>query len=61
MFKQTHRFAEVIVTGVTVYADLAVAVVVGVIISALAYAWNAASRISTLQRRASRRQLRPSP
>jgi len=36
----------VIVTCVTVYSDLAVAVVVGVIISALAYAWNAASRIS---------------
>lgn len=35
----------VIVTCVTVYSDLAVAVVVGVIISALAYAWNAASRI----------------
>ncbi|MEP0456886.1 MAG: STAS domain-containing protein, partial [Roseibium sp.] len=35
----------VIVTCVTVYADLAMAVVVGVIISALAYAWNAASRI----------------
>ncbi len=36
----------VVVTCVTVYSDLAVAVVVGVIISALAYAWNAASRIS---------------
>ena len=36
----------VVVTCVTVYSDLAVAVVVGVIISALAYAWNAASRIN---------------
>lgn len=35
----------VIVTLVTVWHDLAVAVVVGVIISALAYAWNAARRI----------------
>ena len=33
------------VTGVTVVADLAVAVVVGVIMSALVYAWNAAKRI----------------
>jgi len=35
----------VVVTVVTVYHDLAVAVIVGVIISALAYAWNAARRI----------------
>jgi len=35
----------VIVTVVTVYHDLAVAVVVGVIVSALSYAWNAAKRI----------------
>ena len=35
----------IIVTLVTVYHDLAVAVIVGVIISALAYAWNAARRI----------------
>jgi SulP family sulfate permease len=35
----------VIVTVVTVYEDLAVAVVVGVIISALAYAWNNAKQI----------------
>jgi SulP family sulfate permease len=34
-----------LVTGVTVVEDLAIAVVVGVIISALVYAWNAASRI----------------
>ncbi len=42
----TDALVIVIVTCVTVYSDLAVAVVVGVIISALAYAWNAASRIS---------------
>ncbi|MEP3655347.1 MAG: SulP family inorganic anion transporter [Litorimonas sp.] len=35
----------VLVTVVTVYHDLAVAVIVGVIVSALAYAWNAAKRI----------------
>ncbi|MBD8893992.1 SulP family inorganic anion transporter [Labrenzia suaedae] len=42
----TDAIVIVLVTGVTVYSDLAVAVVVGVIISALAYAWNAASRIN---------------
>jgi SulP family sulfate permease len=35
----------ILVTGVTVAEDLATAVVVGVIVSALVYAWNAASRI----------------
>ncbi|MCF6273707.1 MAG: SulP family inorganic anion transporter [Rhodobacteraceae bacterium] len=34
-----------LVTAVTVAADLAVAVIVGVIVSALVYSWNAASRI----------------
>jgi len=34
-----------LVTGVTVAEDLAVAVIVGVIVSALVYSWNAASRI----------------
>ncbi|MCA1286140.1 SulP family inorganic anion transporter [Salipiger bermudensis] len=38
-------FVVVLVTVVTVYEDLAVAVVVGVIVSALAYAWNNARRI----------------
>ena len=42
----TDALVIVVVTAVTVYADLAMAVVVGVIISALTYAWNAASRIS---------------
>ena len=41
----TDSAVIVIVTGVTVYADLAIAVVVGVIVSALAYAWNNATRI----------------
>ena len=44
----TDAIVIVIVTGVTVAADLAVAVVVGVLISALAYAWNAAKRISAV-------------
>jgi SulP family sulfate permease len=35
----------ILVTVVTVWHDLAVAVVVGVIVSALAYAWNASRRI----------------
>jgi SulP family sulfate permease len=41
----TDAFVIVLVTVVTVYSDLAVAVVVGVIVSALAYAWNNARRI----------------
>jgi SulP family sulfate permease len=41
----TDAFVILLVTVVTVLSDLAVAVVVGVIVSALAYAWNAASRI----------------
>lgn len=38
-------FVIVLVTAVTVYSDLAVAVIVGVIVSALVYAWNTASHI----------------
>jgi SulP family sulfate permease len=38
----------VLVTVVTVWSDLATAVVVGVIVSALVYAWNAASRIQAV-------------
>ncbi|TMM55203.1 SulP family inorganic anion transporter [Sulfitobacter sabulilitoris] len=41
----TDAFVILLVTVVTVYADLAMAVVVGVIVSALAYAWNNARRI----------------
>ncbi len=39
-----------LVTAVTVAEDLATAVVVGVIVSALVYAWNAAARIQALPR-----------
>jgi SulP family sulfate permease len=46
----TDAFVIILVTGVTVWKDLAVAVVVGVIVSALAYAWNNAKRIHVLQR-----------
>lgn len=38
-------FVMLLVTGVTVYEDLALAVIVGVIVSALAYAWNNAKQI----------------
>ena len=41
------------VTFVTVIADLAVAVIVGVIFSALVYAWNAASIIRVVKRKSS--------
>jgi len=41
----TDAFVIVLVTVVTVASDLAIAVVVGVIVSALAYAWNNARRI----------------
>ncbi len=42
----TDAFVIVLVTVVTVLTDLATAVVVGVIVSALAYAWQNATRIS---------------
>lgn len=41
----TDAFVIILVTIVTVMTDLAIAVVVGVIVSALAYAWNNATRI----------------
>ena len=41
----TDAFVTVLVTIVTALSDLAVAVVVGVIVSALGYAWNNARRI----------------
>ena len=41
----TDAFVIILVTAVTVAYDLATAVVVGVIVSALAYAWNNATRI----------------
>jgi SulP family sulfate permease len=42
---RADAFVIILVTAVTVAEDLAIAVVVGVIISALVYAWNAASMI----------------
>nr|WP_282181337.1 SulP family inorganic anion transporter [Aliiroseovarius marinus] len=47
---RTDAFVILLVTAVTVAEDLAVAVVVGVIVSALAYAWNAAARIHAVTR-----------
>lgn len=43
-------FVTILVTVVTVMTDLATAVVVGVIVSALAYAWQNASRIHAIKR-----------
>ena len=40
----------IVVTAVTVMADLAIAVIVGVILSALVYAWNAAKQITASTR-----------
>ena len=40
----------ILVTTVTVIADLAIAVVVGVIVSALVFAWKSASRIQAIER-----------
>jgi SulP family sulfate permease len=47
---KVDAFVIILVTVVTVYSDLAVAVVVGVIVSALAYAWNNATRIHAIER-----------
>ena len=46
----TDALVIVLVTVVTVKYDLAIAVVVGVIVSALAYAWNNATRIHAVTR-----------
>jgi SulP family sulfate permease len=46
----TDAFVIVLVTVVTVMTDLAIAVVVGVIVSALAYAWGNATRIKATTR-----------
>lgn len=46
----TDAFVIVLVTATTVKFDLATAVVVGVIVSALAYAWNNARRIHAIER-----------
>ncbi|WP_368187086.1 SulP family inorganic anion transporter [Aestuariibius sp. HNIBRBA575] len=47
---RTDAFVTILVTVVTVATDLATAVVVGVIVSALAYAWQNASRIHAITR-----------
>ena len=47
---RADAFVILLVTGVTVAEDLATAVVVGVIVAALVYAWNAASRINVRAR-----------
>ncbi|QIE47451.1 SulP family inorganic anion transporter [Pseudohalocynthiibacter aestuariivivens] len=46
----TDALVILLVTAVTVKYDLAIAVVVGVIVSALAYAWNNATRIHAVAR-----------
>jgi SulP family sulfate permease len=53
-FRILHRiprsdaFVLILVSGVTVYSDLAVAVVVGVIVSALVFAWKASLRTTSV-------------
>ena len=47
---RADSFVIILVTVVTVAQDLAVAVVVGVIVSALVYAWNASKRITASKR-----------
>ncbi|MEJ6403902.1 SulP family inorganic anion transporter [Yoonia sp. 2307UL14-13] len=47
---RTDAFVTILVTVVTVMTDLATAVVVGVIVSALAYAWQNATRIHAIKR-----------
>lgn len=43
--RKSDAFVVVLVTAVTVWQDLAVAVVVGVIVSALVYSWNSSTHI----------------
>jgi sulfate permease, SulP family len=43
---RTDAFVLILVSGVTVYSDLAVAVVVGVLVSALVFAWQSSVRIT---------------
>lgn len=45
---KSDAFVIILVTAVTVASDLAVAVVVGVIVSALVYAWNSAKHIDVV-------------
>ena len=50
MVPRSDALVTVLVTFVTVLEDLAVAVIVGVIVSALVYAWKTASRIRAIER-----------
>ena len=50
MVPKSDALVTVLVTVVTVLEDLAVAVIVGVIVSALVYAWKTASRIRAIER-----------
>ena len=43
----SDAFVLILVSAVTVYSDLAIAVIVGVIVSALEFAWNSAKRVGT--------------
>ncbi len=45
---RTDAFVLILVSAVTVYSDLAVAVVVGVLVSALVFAWKSSQRISVM-------------
>jgi SulP family sulfate permease len=47
---KSDALVTILVTVVTVLEDLAVAVIVGVIVSALVFAWKSASRIRAIQR-----------
>ncbi len=53
---RADAFVILLVTVVTVMEDLAIAVVVGVIVSALVYAWDAAARIHATERPSKREE-----
>jgi SulP family sulfate permease len=46
---KADAFVIVLVSGVTVYSDLAIAVVVGVIVSALVFAWEHAKHVAVIR------------
>ena len=56
MVPKSDALVTVLVTVVTVLEDLAVAVIVGVIVSALVYAWKTASRIRATRKTFKNRQ-----
>lgn len=47
---RSDAFVLILVSGVTVFTDLAIAVIVGVIVSALVYAWGNATRMSAISK-----------